>query len=44
MSASMADKKPSTSRRNKRTALIFGAVALGWFVLDLVWHLFYPYH
>lgn len=39
----MADRKPS-GPRNRRTALIFGAVALGWFLLDLVWHAFHPFH
>jgi hypothetical protein len=44
MSIAMMEKNLTMARRNRRTALIMGAVALGWFVLEIVWHFYFPFY
>lgn len=40
----MKTTDPMIVRRNRRTALVVGAIALGWFVLEIVWHAFFPFY
>ncbi|MHB1585531.1 MAG: hypothetical protein ACYCRH_02695 [Acidiferrobacteraceae bacterium] len=40
----MKTTDPMIARRNRRTALVVGAIALGWFVLEIVWHAFFPFY